>query len=206
MSRRLRAACAAGALLATAALAGCAPGTSTTSGPARPSESNVDVDTPELRRMKAAAGVEECRPGTATDGALPAVSLPCLGGGERVDLSTLEGPLVINFWASNCGPCRKEMPALQEFHETYGDRVPVLGIDFLDVMPEAAMELVERSGVTYPLIADPGGELQGTDVRPLALPTFVFLSEDGEVTMKGGGIHSADEMVELVSEHLGVDL
>nr|WP_253945604.1 TlpA disulfide reductase family protein [Nocardioides sp. zg-DK7169] len=156
--------------------------------------------------MKADAGVEPCRPGTADDGALPAVSLPCLGGGERVDLSTLEGPLVINFWASNCGPCRKEMPALQEFHEAHGDRVPVIGVDFLDVMPEAAMELVERTGVTYPLLADPGGELQGTDLRPLALPTFAFLAEDGEVTMVGGGIDSADDLVAMVDEHLGVDL
>jgi thiol-disulfide isomerase/thioredoxin len=206
MSRRLRAGLVVGTLLATAALAGCAPGASPTVGPARPSESNVEVDTPQLRRMKAAAGVEECRPGTATDGALPAVSLPCLGGGEGVDLSTLEGPLVINFWASNCGPCRKEMPALQEFHETYGDQVPVLGIDFLDVMPEAAMELVERTGVTYPLLADPGGELQGSDLNVLALPTFAFLAEDGELTMVGGGIDSADELVAMVSEHLGVDL
>ena len=207
MSRRLRAGLVAGVIVASAALAGCAPDSGSPAGASpQVSQSNVDVDTPALRRMKADAGVEPCRPGAATDGALPAVSLPCLGGGEAVDLSTLEGPLVINFWASNCGPCRKEMPALQEFHETYGDRVPVIGVDFLDVMPEAAMELVERTGVTYPLLADPGGELQGTDLNVLALPAFAFLAEDGGLTMVGGGIDSADDLVELVSEHLSVDL
>ncbi|MQW74260.1 redoxin domain-containing protein [Nocardioides sp. dk4132] len=207
MSRRLRAGLVAGVLLASAALAGCAPDANPPSGErAEPSESNVAVDTPQLRRMKADAGVEPCRPGTATEGALPAVSLPCLGGGERVDLSTLEGPLVINFWSSTCPPCRKEMPVLQEFHETYGKQVPLIGIDFLDVMPEAAMELVERTGVTYPLLADPGGELQGTDLRSISLPTFVFLAEDGEVSMAGGGVHTTDDLVAMVSEHLGVDL
>ncbi len=206
MSRPRRRAVAVGVLLALTALTSCAPEAGSSAGREGPSESNVQVDTPELRRLKAAAGVEECRPGTAEDGALPPISLPCLGGGERVDLSTLGGPLVINFWAASCGPCRTEMPALQEFYEAHGDQVPVLGIDFLDTVPKGALELVQQTGVTYPLLADPGGELQGTDLRPIALPTFAFLAEDGEVTMVGGGIDSAAELEELVADHLGVDL
>ena len=70
-------------------LAGCAPGSSALGRPGRARSPTSTVDTPQLRRMKASAGVEPCRPGAATDGALPAVSLPCLGGGEAVDLSTL---------------------------------------------------------------------------------------------------------------------
>lgn len=179
---------------------------------ARPADSSgtgvsrVDVDTPELREAKAVIGVEECAPGRVDDGGLPAVTLACFGGGPAVDLATLEGPLVLNFWQAACGPCREEMPALQEFHEQHGHEVPVIGIDFLDVAPDAAMELVEETGATYPLLADPGGELQATELRPRGLPTFVFLAADGEVTMTAGGVESSDELVDLVREHLGVDL
>ena len=47
-----------------------------------------------------------CPAASTSDGGLPARSLPCLGGGRRVDLSTLKGPLVINFWNAACAPCR----------------------------------------------------------------------------------------------------
>ena len=65
------------------------------------------------------------------------MTLPCLGGGPDVELSSLRGPMVINLWQARCGPCRKEMPALEEFHQQYGDQVAVLGIDFNDVQPGA---------------------------------------------------------------------
>ena len=198
--RRLLAAAAAAAALLTA---GCM---SDASAPQPAPPSNVDVDTPQLRAQKEKLGIEPCPPGTATDGPLPAVTLPCFGGGPDVDLSTLEGPLVLNFWQSTCGPCKKEMPALQEFHEQHGDRVPIIGVDYLDVLPEGAMDLARRTGVTYPLVADPGGELQGTDLRPIGLPTFVFVPEDGEPVLKGGGIESSAELVELVEKNLGVRL
>ena len=73
-----------------------------------PDESNVDFDTPALREAKQAAGVADCAPGDAkpVDGGLPAITLPCLGGGPDVDLSTLRGPLVVSLWAQSCGPCR----------------------------------------------------------------------------------------------------
>jgi thiol-disulfide isomerase/thioredoxin len=187
------------------ALTGCGPD----DVPA-PGEATIDVDTPRLRDMKQAAGVEACSPGAGShvEGGLPELTLPCLGGGEAVDLATLKGPMVINLWQAYCGPCRTEMPALQDFYERYGDRVPVLGIDYLDVQPEAALKLVQRSGVTYPLLADPGGDLDRRDGFPpvLGLPYLVFVGADGSLDVQAGGIDSADELVHLVSQHLGVDL
>lgn len=172
-----------------------------------PNESNVDVDTPAYRALKAEAGIEDCPAATTTDGGLPATSLPCLGGGRRVDLSTLKGPLVLNFWFAACAPCRTEMPALAAFHKRYGDRVPVLGIDTGDVMPGAALELARDSGVTYPLVADPGQDLNGTDLTIRGAPTFFFLAADG--TLSGpvaGGVDSVDQVVAMVEEHLGITL
>jgi thiol-disulfide isomerase/thioredoxin len=184
-------------------LAGCTGEDETPIGGARPSQ--VDVDTPELRELKAEIGIEDCVPGTAADGALPDVTLACLGGGPDVDLASLEGPLVINQWFFACGPCRKEMPALQEFHERYGDRVPIIGVTN-DIFPEAPLELARDTGATYPQLADPGDELSGSDIRSRFKPAFVFLHEDGEVEVVQGGIESADEMVDLVEQHLGITL
>jgi thiol-disulfide isomerase/thioredoxin len=173
---------------------------------------DVDVDTPALREVKARIGMDDCVPGEgeAVDGGLPDVTLPCLGGGPDVDLASLRGPMVINLWQARCEPCRREMPALEEFHQRHGDRVAVVGIDFNDVQPGAALELAERTGATYPSIADPGGELMAEDVFAVArrgLPAFVFVDADGVVVgQASGGVESAAEVEDLVAEHLGVRL
>ncbi len=174
-------------------------------GPAR-----IEVDTPELRELKAALGVEPCPSTTAApvQGGLPDLTLPCLGGGRDVALSGLRGPLVVNVWASWCGPCRSEMPALQAFHERYADRVPIVGVDYEDPQVEAAFDLVRETGVTYPLVADPQSSLQGARPFPglMGLPLFAFVDEQGRATVVAGGVDSLAELVELVDTHLGVAL
>jgi thiol-disulfide isomerase/thioredoxin len=173
---------------------------------------DVKVDTPALREAKQRIGMEGCVPGDGVpvaDG-LPDLTLPCLGGGEDVDLAALRGPLVINLWQAFCEPCRKEMPALEAFHQRYGDRVAVLGVDFNDVNPEGALQLAEDTQVTYPSIADPGGELMAEDTFAVArrgLPAFVFVDETGAVVgQSSGGVDSVREIQDLVAEHLGIDL
>jgi len=173
-----------------------------------PGAAQVDVDTPELREIKQSAGIEDCQPGSA-EGGLPAVTLPCLGGGPEVDLATLEGPMIINLWQAFCGPCRKEMPALQEFHETYGEQVPVLGIDSTDMQPQAALEFAKKVGVTYPLLADPGGDLSGEDPFPLirGYPYLAIIDADGAIAYQQfGGVDSYDDLVDLVDDSLGTAL
>ena len=169
---------------------------------------DIDVDTGELRAAKAAAGIEDCPAGDPDAGTdLPDVALPCLGGGTAGSLADLAGPAVINFWASNCGPCREEMPALAEFDRQYGDQVAVVGVDFLDTYPEAALDLAGRSDATYPSYADACGLLQEHDLPVTALPVFVFVAEDGSTRLATkGGVDSVDQIVELVETNLGLDL
>lgn len=173
---------------------------------------DVEVDTPALREVKARIGMEDCVPGEGepVDGGLPELTLSCLGGGPDVDLSSLRGPLMINLWAANCGPCREEMPALEAFHQQYADQVAVLGIDFNDVHPDRALQLVEETGATYPSVADPGGDLMAEDTFAVArrgLPAFVFVDESGAVVgQASGGVDSVAEIKELVAEQLGIRL
>jgi thiol-disulfide isomerase/thioredoxin len=173
---------------------------------------DVRVDTPALRAAKARIGMQDCAPGTGApvDGGLPSVTLPCLGGGPDVDLSSLRGPMVINLWASWCSPCREEMPALEAFHQRYGDRVQVLGMDVNDVQPEKALGLAEDTGATYPSLVDVGGEIFSEKVFAFArrgFPAFVFVDEQGAVVgSSNGGVDSVAEVKDLVAEHLGITL
>lgn len=165
----------------------------------------VEVDTAELQQQREDAGIADCEPGDG-DADLPDLTLPCLGSDAEASLGDVEGPAVINFWASNCGPCRKEMPALQEFHETYGDQVTVLGVDYLESYPGAALELAADSGTTYPSLADPCGDLQQTELVISGLPQFVFVAEDGSIEREAGGVESVEEIVEMTEEHLDIEL
>jgi hypothetical protein len=101
------------------------------------------------------------------------------------------------------------MPILQAFHEQYGDQVGVLGIDSADQYPGTAFELLAATGVTYPQLADPDGDLQETSVfaKIRSYPHLTFVDADGEVAYeKAGAVESADELRELVETHLGVTL
>lgn len=194
------------ALVAAVLLAGCGDG-----GVDGPGQAAIDVDNPQLRQTKQAAGVEPCVPGDQdpVDGGLPRVILPCLGGGRDVDLSSLRGPLVVNLWASWCGPCRKEMPILEDFHQRYGDRVQVIGIDYQDVQTSAAMDLVRQTGATYPLLADPQSQLSGAAPFPVlrGLPFLALVDADGRVAHQEFTIvESRQQLVGLVNRHLGTSL
>lgn len=182
------------------------------SGGILPGPPDVDVDTAELRQLKADAGVADCVPGTADpvdppDGGLPDVTLPCLGGGPDVNPSTLRGPLVVNLWASFCGPCRTELPIYQRFSEKYDGRVAVLGIDYNDTQAQQALSLIKDSGVTYPLLADPATEMVGKGAfqRILGLPVLALVDEDGDVVFQEPlEITSLRQLEDLVADHLGV--
>ena len=143
------------------------------------------------------------------DDRLPDITLAGFDGGEDVDLAEFSGPAVISVWASWCGPCREEMPILEEFHAAYGDRVELLGIDFQDLQTEKARALVERTGVTYRLVSDEGGEISGKGAFPVlrGLPFIAFVDEEGTVTHVGAVvIDSTDQLVALVEKHLGIRL
>ncbi len=190
------------ALLACLVLASCTADPETAG--VSPGGSHVDVDTPELRAVKARAGVAGCPAGQGSS-ELPDVTLRCLGGGPDVDLSTLRGPLVINLFAQWCGPCRKELPYYEALHQKAKGAVRVVGVDYLDTQPARALALVKQTGVTYPLVADPLGELRGP-LRIRFTPSIVFLRRDGSVEVVARSVRSYAELRGLVQQELDVRL
>lgn len=191
----------AAALLLAAALLTACDGKSLTPPPV---ETRVDVDTPALRQAKAQAEVEAC-PQLDGDSQLPEAELACLGGGRAVDLSTIDGPAVVPLWASWCKPCRKELPVYQQLSERAGDEVTVIGIDYQDTQPDVALDLLRRTGATFPQLADPGGAVADT-YRVRGLPSVIWVREDGSVTLDNSQPKSYADLVTLVSERLGVDI
>ena len=206
----LRTALGAAAASAVLLLAGCTTATpgAQPAGGSGGLAANVDVDTPALRAAKKEAGLEDCPTveggAAAPEGALPDVTLPCLGGGPDVDLSALRGPMVVNLWAQWCGPCRKELPFYQELHERAGDRLKVVGVDYQDTRPDWALDLLRETGVTYASVADPGGELR-VPLRVRGLPAVLFVDAQGRVVHQEFlVVESYEQLAGLVEKHLGV--
>ncbi|MET0997412.1 MAG: TlpA disulfide reductase family protein [Marmoricola sp.] len=131
---------------------------------------------------------------------LPDVTLSALQEGSEVELASLRGPMVVNLWASWCAPCVRELPLYQAYSEKYAGKVDVVGIDFQETRPAAALKLAADSGVDYPLYADPDGKL-----RAIGLPKVILLDEQGDVAFEQYvEITSVGQIEKLVSQHLGV--
>lgn len=173
--------------------------------------SSVEVDTPQLRRLKQQTDIEPCPPSQAqvrpVERGLPDITLPCLGGGRAVHLAGLRGkPTVVNLWASWCAPCREELPVLQEFYERARGKVRMLGVDFEDARPGAALTLLKESGVTYPQVADFDKAID-TGIGRHPVPTTVLVDAEGRVVATLPiEITSADQLADLVRESLGVEV
>jgi thiol-disulfide isomerase/thioredoxin len=164
-----------------------------------------DPDSPPTAESVLQACPEQADEPAAAGGALPALSFACPGGGE-LDLARAPGtPTLVNLWGSWCGPCREELPLLQELADGAGDRVRVLGVISKDGVPQAE-SFAADAGVTFPSAFDGEGELMA-DLGLNGLPYTAFLDADGRlVHSELGPVASEDELRGLVAEHLGVQL
>ncbi len=125
-----------------------------------------------------------------------------LSDGRMVRLSDFRGqPVVINFWASWCAPCRAEAPTLEETHQRYADRgVVILGINLWD-SEEAAAEFRKVFGQTYPSGPDPNGKI-AIEYGVSGIPETFFITPDGKITAKFVGPLPIATMEALLVEML----
>jgi cytochrome c biogenesis protein CcmG, thiol:disulfide interchange protein DsbE len=118
----------------------------------------------------------------APDFALPALENTI----STVSLASFRGkPLVINFWASWCVPCRTEMPLLEKAFRAEHRNVQFLGIDSNDSSSSARLFL-KQIGVTYPAVSDSNGSV-AIRYGLFGLPTTVFISASGAIVGRSIG-------------------
>lgn len=132
------------------------------------------------------------------DGGLPALRLPCLVGGPDIALDDMGiRPVLVNLWASWCGPCREEMPLLQQAYERYGDQVGFLGVDTEDTR-SAAVSFLADFGITYAHVVDVDKQLL-TELGAPGLPVTLAVAADGRIVDRQIGQVSAARLEELVA-------
>jgi peroxiredoxin len=114
-------------------------------------------------------------------------SLPSLNGEGDIGLSDFEGkPVVLNFWASWCAPCRREMPFFENTWKDYKDKgVVFIGIDVMDEK-SMAQKFVEAFDISYMILHDPSGAVSNA-YGVVALPATFFIDREGKITKKNYG-------------------
>ncbi len=105
-------------------------------------------------------------------------TLQQLGGGE-ISLSDYRGEwVVVNYWATWCAPCRKEMPELSELHDARDD-LTVLGLAYEDIDDAAFSAFLEDAPVTYPILKVDVYQPPEPFGAPKVLPTTIILDREG---------------------------
>jgi thiol-disulfide isomerase/thioredoxin len=119
-------------------------------------------------------------------------------------LRALEGhPVVINKWASWCGPCRAEFPIFQSLATERGREIAFLGVNSRDKRPAAEAFLADFP-VPFPSYEDPGEDIARTLAAPKNYPVTVFVDERGKPAfIHQGGYRSEADLAADLDRHLG---
>ena len=143
-----------------------------------------------LRETAASGSPAEPVPGAPA----PDFTLNTLDGSE-LSLAQFRGqPVLINFWASWCPPCRLEMPELvraYEAHQSKGFIILAIDLTFQDSIPDA-QAFVDEFNMTFPVLLDETGEVTMELYRLRGLPTSVFVGRDGRIKRVNIGAMTAE--------------
>lgn len=132
----------------------------------------------------------------------PDFELPSLEG-KNVKLSNFRGKAVLlNFWATYCGPCKIEMPWFVELQKQYGPQgFQIVGVAMDDASTEDIAKFAKEMGVNYPILL--GKESVGQSYGGVGvLPTTFFVDRDGKITDREFGLQSRSVFVDNIKKAL----
>ena len=147
----------------------------------------------------AAEEVEETQP---AENAAPDFTFYDIDGNAHT-LSEFQGkPVILNFWASWCGPCKSEMPDLEDAYQEYGEEVHFILVNLTDGVNETvsvASEYIAGQGYTFPVYydIDPEGvnALAGAEAYKVSsIPITYFIDAQGNIVAYASGMMSASRL------------
>lgn len=127
--------------------------------------------------------------------------------GETFHLSDYKGKVVLlNFWATWCGPCVMEIPDLIKLQEKYGEKgFQIVGLSADDNL-ELAADFAKEHGINYPVLLVPTDGDSREALRPLGaisgLPTSILLDKNGKIVWRMEGISPAEKPFDVISNEL----
>lgn len=123
--------------------------------------------------------------------------------GEKISLSDFKGqPVLINFWATWCGPCRIEMPLIEDMYQKYkGEDFVVLAVDVEESIT-VVRSFVKSMSLTFPILLDYKGDVADNAYRIRAFPTSYFVGRDGNITAVHRGMMTEQIMQRYMDQVL----
>ncbi len=135
---------------------------------------------------------------TSTVTAAPDFTLERIGGGT-ISLADYKDkkPVILDFWATWCPNCRRDIPHQQALYEKYKDQIEVIGVD-LQEEPSIVEKFVSDFGLTYPVVLDPTGDV-ARKYRVAYTNYHVLIGKNGNIVGAIPGDISEDDFIKLIS-------
>ena len=136
---------------------------------------------------------------TEVGDSMPAYSSIYLDG-TTFDVASQKGDVILlNVWATWCGPCRFETPELETLHQKYKARgLKVVGVSVDDTGVPAVKQFVSDNKITYPIAVDADGKIANV-LRTTVLPTSVLIGRDGKILWRKVGAVMPNELAAVDS-------